>query len=58
VLFLKQASYSRGVNIQFRNEEESAAFHCVVQQWKKEINAQGAALNIRVILVVEWSFVI
>ncbi|XP_014505447.1 probable histone-arginine methyltransferase 1.3 isoform X2 [Vigna radiata var. radiata] len=38
----KKASYSRGVNIQFRNEEESEAFHCVVQQWKKEINAQGA----------------
>ncbi|KAG2407231.1 histone-arginine methyltransferase [Vigna angularis] len=37
----KKASYSRGVNIQFKNEEESEAFHCVVQQWKKEINAQG-----------------
>ncbi|WVZ13304.1 hypothetical protein V8G54_017834 [Vigna mungo] len=37
----KKASYARGVNIQFRNEEESETFHCVVQQWKKEINVQG-----------------
>ncbi|KAG5023864.1 hypothetical protein JHK85_020206 [Glycine max] len=36
-----QTLYSRGVTIQFRNDEESAAFHCVVQQWKKEVNAQG-----------------
>ncbi|XP_068463348.1 probable histone-arginine methyltransferase 1.3 isoform X4 [Phaseolus vulgaris] len=33
--------FSRGVSIQFKNEEESAAFHCVVQQWKKEVHAQG-----------------
>lgn len=37
----KQTSYSRGVSIQFRNEEESEAFHCVFQQWKKEFNVQG-----------------
>ncbi|KAH1243627.1 putative histone-arginine methyltransferase 1.4 [Glycine max] len=37
----KKTLYSRGVTIQFRNDEESAAFHCVVQQWKKEVNAQG-----------------
>ncbi|KAH1200835.1 putative histone-arginine methyltransferase 1.4 [Glycine max] len=36
----KKTLYSRGVTIQFRNDEESAAFHCVVQQWKKEVNAQ------------------
>jgi len=53
VLFLNQTLYSRGVTIQFRNDEESAAFHCVVQQWKKEVNAQGAALKICVKLVVE-----
>ncbi|KAL5182542.1 putative histone-arginine methyltransferase 1.4 [Glycine soja] len=51
----KKTLYSRGVTIQFRNDEESAAFHCVVQQWKKEVNAQGAALKICVKLVVEWS---
>lgn len=55
MLFLNQTLYSRGVTIQFRNDEESAAFHCVVQQWKKEVNAQGAALKICVKLVVEWS---
>ncbi|XP_020976574.1 probable histone-arginine methyltransferase 1.4 isoform X1 [Arachis ipaensis] len=36
----KQTSYSRGVAIQFRNEEDSEAFHCVYQQWKKEFNVQ------------------
>ncbi|PNY09870.1 putative histone-arginine methyltransferase 1.3-like protein [Trifolium pratense] len=41
----KQTSYSRGVAIQFRNEEESEAFHCVFQQWKKEFNVQGATLE-------------
>lgn len=44
VLFLNQTSYSRGVAIQFRNEEESEAFHCIFQQWKKEFNVQGADL--------------
>ncbi|ESW26278.1 hypothetical protein PHAVU_003G105500 [Phaseolus vulgaris] len=37
----KKPLFSRGVSIQFKNEEESAAFHCVVQQWKKEVHAQG-----------------
>ncbi|KAL9314838.1 hypothetical protein ACSQ67_020290 [Phaseolus vulgaris] len=39
-----QTSYSSGVAIQFRNEEESEAFHCVFQQWKKEFNVQGGNL--------------
>ncbi|KAG4990508.1 hypothetical protein JHK87_023965 [Glycine soja] len=40
----KQTSYSSGVAIQFRNEEESEAFHCVYQQWKKGFNVQGENL--------------
>ncbi|KAK7264636.1 hypothetical protein RJT34_32245 [Clitoria ternatea] len=40
----KKTSFSRGVTIQFRNEEESEAFHCVVQQWKEEVNAKGGNL--------------
>ncbi|XP_057431430.1 probable histone-arginine methyltransferase 1.4 [Lotus japonicus] len=40
----KQTSYSRGVAIQFKNEEECEAFHCVFQQWKKEFNVQGGNL--------------
>lgn len=54
VLFLNQTSYSSGVAIQFRNEEDSEAFHCVFQQWKKEFNVQGAVLEICVNLLVEW----
>ncbi|XP_027902937.1 probable histone-arginine methyltransferase 1.4 isoform X2 [Vigna unguiculata] len=41
----KQTSYSSGVAIQFRNEEESEAFHCVFQQWKKDFNVQGNLPN-------------
>ncbi|XP_058775997.1 uncharacterized protein LOC131650303 [Vicia villosa] len=38
------ASYSTGVTIQFKNEEECEAFHSVVQQWIKKANVQGAPL--------------
>lgn len=40
----KTASYSTGVTIEFKNEEECEAFHSAVQQWIKENNVQGAAL--------------
>ncbi|OIW14282.1 hypothetical protein TanjilG_21422 [Lupinus angustifolius] len=40
----KQTSYSKGVAIQFRNEEESDAFHCVFQKGKKKFNVQGGDL--------------
>lgn len=33
----KETSYSRGVSIQFRSEEESRAFHCTFEQRKKEV---------------------
>ncbi|KAK6161140.1 hypothetical protein DH2020_004521 [Rehmannia glutinosa] len=38
--------YSRGVTIQFRNEEESSAFHCAFEQWKKEVVVQGWCYDI------------
>jgi hypothetical protein len=38
--------YSTGVTVQFRNEEESRAFHCAFEQWKKKDTVQGAALEI------------
>lgn len=38
---LNQIPYSRGISIQFRNEEESRAFHCAFEQWKKEVVVQG-----------------
>lgn len=37
--------YSRGVTIQFRNEEESKTFHCSFEQWKKQGIVQGALPN-------------
>ncbi|KAL2229763.1 probable histone-arginine methyltransferase 1.3 [Sesamum indicum] len=40
----KEKSYSRGITIQFRNEEESRAFHCAFEQWKKEVVVQGSSL--------------
>ncbi|XP_059456019.1 probable histone-arginine methyltransferase 1.4 isoform X1 [Corylus avellana] len=41
----EQTSYSRGVSIQFRNEEESGAFHCTFEQRKKEV-LQGEQLQL------------
>ncbi|XAR57085.1 Histone-arginine N-methyltransferase [Bertholletia excelsa] len=40
----KEKSYSQGVIIQFRKEEESRAFHCAFEQWKKEVFVQGSSL--------------
>ncbi|KAL8485005.1 hypothetical protein ACS0TY_027345 [Phlomoides rotata] len=40
----KEKSYSSGITIQFRNEEESRAFHCAFEQWKKEVVVQGSPL--------------
>ncbi|KAF7146728.1 hypothetical protein RHSIM_Rhsim04G0222300 [Rhododendron simsii] len=39
-----EKSYSRGITIQFRKEEESRAFHFAFDQWKKELVLQGALL--------------
>ncbi|XP_057467549.1 probable histone-arginine methyltransferase 1.3 isoform X2 [Actinidia eriantha] len=38
----KEKSYSRGITIQFRKDEESRAFHCAFEQWKKEVVVQGS----------------
>ncbi|CAL5321173.1 unnamed protein product [Camellia sinensis] len=35
-------SYSRGITIQFRKEEESRDFHCAFDQWKNEVVVQGS----------------
>ncbi|XP_010269511.1 PREDICTED: probable histone-arginine methyltransferase CARM1 isoform X3 [Nelumbo nucifera] len=34
---LSQKSYSRGITIRFRTEDESKAFHCAFEQWKNEV---------------------
>ncbi|KAL6971281.1 putative histone-arginine methyltransferase 1.3, variant 2 [Sarracenia purpurea var. burkii] len=41
----KEKSYSRGITIQFRKEEESIAFHIAFDQWKKEKVLQGSCLS-------------
>ncbi|CAL5321166.1 unnamed protein product [Camellia sinensis] len=41
-LLLNQNSYSRGITIQFRKEEESRDFHCAFDQWKNEVVVQGS----------------
>ncbi|KAI9123120.1 hypothetical protein K1719_006009 [Acacia pycnantha] len=41
-----QTSFSMGISIQFRNEEESGVFDSVFQQWKKEGNAQDSGRNL------------
>ncbi|RVW55917.1 putative histone-arginine methyltransferase 1.4, partial [Vitis vinifera] len=45
VLLLDQKSYSRGIVIEFNNEEQSKAFYCAFEQWKKEAFVQGAVWN-------------
>ncbi|KAL9407805.1 hypothetical protein AB3S75_046366 [Citrus x aurantiifolia] len=40
----EEKSYSRGITIQFRDEEESRAFHCAFEQWKTEVKDQGTHL--------------
>ncbi|KAF8387842.1 hypothetical protein HHK36_026503 [Tetracentron sinense] len=40
----EEKSYSRGVVIQFRMKEESVAFHCAFEHWKKEAFVQGGRL--------------
>ncbi|XP_009630322.1 probable histone-arginine methyltransferase 1.3 isoform X1 [Nicotiana tomentosiformis] len=40
----KEKAYSRGISIQFKNEEESRAFHCAFEQWKTEVVVQGSPL--------------
>ncbi|GFY85109.1 protein arginine methyltransferase 4A [Actinidia rufa] len=37
-------SYSRGITVRFREEEESRAFHSAFDQWKKEGVVQGSCL--------------
>ncbi|KAL3626513.1 putative histone-arginine methyltransferase 1.3 [Castilleja foliolosa] len=36
-----EKNYSKAITIQFRNEEESSAFHCTFEQWKKDAAVQG-----------------
>ncbi|EEF45534.1 probable histone-arginine methyltransferase 1.3 [Ricinus communis] len=38
-------TYSRGISLQFRNEEESRTFHCAFDQWKKEVIVQEISLS-------------
>ncbi|KAL7210468.1 hypothetical protein ACSBR1_031926 [Camellia fascicularis] len=38
----EENSYSRGITIQFRKEEESRDFHCAFDQWKNEVVVQGS----------------
>ncbi|KAH7842533.1 hypothetical protein Vadar_006467 [Vaccinium darrowii] len=41
---IKEKSYSRGITLQFREEEDSRAFHCALDQWKKEAVLQESGL--------------
>ncbi|PHU18789.1 putative histone-arginine methyltransferase CARM1 [Capsicum chinense] len=39
-----ERGYSRGISIQFKNDEDSRAFHCAFEQWKTEVVVQGSTL--------------
>ncbi|KAK2645951.1 hypothetical protein Ddye_021146 [Dipteronia dyeriana] len=47
----KEKSHSKGVTIQFREEEESRAFHCAFEQWKGESIVQEENLPNGVVTV-------
>ncbi|KAF3656091.1 putative histone-arginine methyltransferase CARM1 [Capsicum annuum] len=40
----KERGYSRGISIQFKNDEDSRTFHCAFEQWKTEVVVQGSTL--------------
>ncbi|XP_057476954.1 probable histone-arginine methyltransferase 1.3 [Actinidia eriantha] len=40
----KEKSYSKGITVRFREEEESRAFHSAFDQWKKDAVVQGSCL--------------
>ncbi|KAH9765812.1 putative histone-arginine methyltransferase 1.4 [Citrus sinensis] len=46
----EEKSYSRGITIQFTDEEESRAFHCAFEQWKTEVKDQDAVVRFAVYL--------
>ncbi|KAA8548942.1 hypothetical protein F0562_000626 [Nyssa sinensis] len=52
----KEKTYSRGVTIQFRKEDESRAFHCAFEQWKKEVVVQGSHLQNGTVLASKSKF--
>uniref|UniRef100_A0A7N0ZRA8 type I protein arginine methyltransferase n=1 Tax=Kalanchoe fedtschenkoi TaxID=63787 RepID=A0A7N0ZRA8_KALFE len=41
----KENSYSKGVTLQFRKEEESKGFHSAFEAWKEEASSQGQHLS-------------
>lgn len=41
---IKETTYSKGITIQFRKEEECSSFYCAFEQWKKEVVVQGSHL--------------
>ncbi|XP_050372264.1 probable histone-arginine methyltransferase 1.4 isoform X1 [Argentina anserina] len=40
----KEKLYSSGLTMHFKNEEESEAFHCAFEQWKKLLAGEGKCL--------------
>ncbi|KAK1417858.1 hypothetical protein QVD17_26992 [Tagetes erecta] len=41
---IKEKTYSKGITIQFKEEEESSSFHGAFEQWKREVVNQGLTL--------------
>ncbi|KAJ0716013.1 putative methyltransferase [Helianthus annuus] len=41
---VKERTYSKGITIQFKDEEESSAFHGAFEQWKSKVVTQGSSL--------------
>ncbi|KAF5788930.1 putative methyltransferase [Helianthus annuus] len=41
---VKERTYSKGITIQFKDEEESSTFHGAFEQWKSKSVTQGSSL--------------
>ncbi|XP_076912906.1 putative histone-arginine methyltransferase 1.3 [Bidens hawaiensis] len=41
---IKEKTYSKGITIQFKDEEESSSFHNAFELWKSKVNVQGSTL--------------
>ncbi|XP_022028932.1 probable histone-arginine methyltransferase 1.3 isoform X1 [Helianthus annuus] len=41
---VKEKTFSKGITIQFKEEEESSSFHGAFEQWKSDVTIQGSTL--------------
>lgn len=53
--FLKQKSFSRGVNINFKNDKDSKDFCDSFEEWRKDALVQGATLHLFFFILYQFT---